>query len=114
MAFNLTGVEPRIKVAVAGSTSPLSRHYINRIGWDETALVRMAPIAPQNFASVIESTPFLMLNGKNDPNGTLEGVQALYELIGSPTKELVIFDGGHALPADHMPKVVEWFHQYLK
>jgi fermentation-respiration switch protein FrsA (DUF1100 family) len=113
MAFNLIGVDPRISVAVAASTSPLSRHYINRIGWDETALVRMAPIAPQNFAPAIKSAPFLMLNGKNDPNGTLEGVQALYELIGSPTKESVIFDGGHALPADYMPKVVEWFRQYL-
>jgi dienelactone hydrolase len=114
MAFSLTGVDARIKAAVIGSTSPISRHYINLIGWDETALVRMAPIAPQTFAPAIKSTPFLMLNGKTDRFGTLEGVQALYELVGSPTKELVIFDSGHALPADHRPKVVEWFRQYLK
>jgi len=114
MAFNLVGVEPRIKAAVTGVTLPISRYYINRIGWDETMLVRMAPIAPQNFAPAIKSTPFLMLNGKTDPWGTLEEVRALYELIGSPAKELVIFDSGHALPADHMPKVVEWFRRYLK
>jgi dienelactone hydrolase len=114
MAYNLAAVEPRIKAAVIGGTAPLSRHYISLIGWDETALVRMMPIAPQTFAPAIQSTPILVLNGRNDPYGTLEGVQALYELIGSPAKELVIFDSGHALPADHRPKVVEWFSQYLK
>ena len=96
------------------STLPLSRYYINRIGWDETALVRMTPIAPQTFAPAIKNTPFLMLNGRDDTYGILEEVQALYGLVGSPTKELVIFDSGHALPADHMPKAVEWFRQYLK
>lgn len=114
MAYSLAGVDPRIKVAVIGSTAPLSPHYMSRIGWDEAALARMTPIAPQTFAPAIKSIPFLMLNGKNDPYGTVEGVQALYELLGSPTKELVLYDSGHGLPADHIPKVVEWFTRHLK
>jgi dienelactone hydrolase len=111
--YCLAGVDPRIKVAVIASTAPLSHHYLNRIGWDETALVQMTPIAPQTFAPAIKSTCFLMLNGRDDPYGTVEGVQALYELLGSPTKELMFFDSGHMLPPDHIPKVVEWFTRYL-
>lgn len=114
MAFNLLGVDPRIKAAVTGVTLPISRYYISLIGWDETALAQMAPMAPQNFAPAIKSTPFLMLNGKTDPFGSLKEVQALYELIASPTKALMVFDSGHALPEDHMPKVAGWFRQYLK
>jgi dienelactone hydrolase len=114
MAYCLAGVDPRIEVAVIGSTAPLSRHYLNRIGWDETALVQMIPIAPQTFAPAIENTSFLMLNGRDDPYGTVEGAQALYELLGSPTKELVLFDSGHSLPSDHIPKVVDWFSRHLK
>ena len=114
MAFNLIGVEHRIKTTVTCATLPITPHYINRIGWDETMLAQMMPIAPQNFAPATKSTPFLMLNGKADSWGILEEVQALYGLIGSSTKELVLFDSGHDLPADHMPQVVEWFRQYLK
>jgi hypothetical protein len=40
------------------------------------------------------------------------GLCSSYELIGSPTKELVIFDGGRVQPAVHKPNVVEWFSQY--
>jgi dienelactone hydrolase len=113
MGYCLAGVDPRIKVAVIASTAPLSRHYLNRIGWDKSALVQMTPIAPQTFAPAIKNTSFLMLNGKDDPYATGEGVQALYELVSSPTKELMFFESGHLLPADHIPKVVEWFTRYL-
>jgi dienelactone hydrolase len=113
MGYCLAGVDPRIKVAVIASTAPLSRHYLNRIGWDEAALVQLMPIAPQTFAPAIKSTCFLMLNGKDDPLATVEGVQALYELVSSPTKELMFFDSGHMLPADHIPKVIEWFTRHL-
>jgi len=114
MGYCLAGVDPRIRAAVIASTAPLSRHYLNRIGWDETALVQMIPIAPQTFAPTIKNTSFLMLNGRDDPYGTVDGVQALYELLGSPTKELVLFDSGHSLPSDHIPKVVDWFSRHLK
>jgi dipeptidyl aminopeptidase/acylaminoacyl peptidase len=114
MAYNLTGVDSRIRAAVITATAPLTRHYINVIGWDETALVRMTPIAPQTFAAAIRSSAVLVLHGRDDPYSTIEGVQALYESIASPAKELVIFEGGHRLPNDHQTKVVEWFGKYLK
>lgn len=43
MGYCLAGVDPRIREVVIGSTAPLSRHYLKRIGWDETALVQMTP-----------------------------------------------------------------------
>jgi len=55
-----------------------------------------------------------MLTGNADPYSTPEGVRALYDAIGAPTKELVMFESWHALPAQHGPKVVEWFLQHLK
>jgi dipeptidyl aminopeptidase/acylaminoacyl peptidase len=113
MAYDLTGVDSRIKATVIGSTAPLTRHYLNVIGWDEIALARMMPIAPQTFAPAIKNVPFLMLHGKDDAYGTLEGARALYELVSSPTKELVLFDSGHVLPAAHISLVVEWFRRHL-
>jgi fermentation-respiration switch protein FrsA (DUF1100 family) len=113
MAYNLAGVDPRHKVAVIASTAPLSLHFMNRIGWDETALVTMTPIASQTFAPAINNAPLLMLNGRNDPFGTVEDVRALYELIGSPFIELVLYDSGHIVPADHIPKAVDWFTRHL-
>ncbi len=114
MTFTLAGVDPRITVAVTCATLPVSDFYMNRIGLDETATIRMAPVAPQNFAPAIKHTSFLMLNGKTDPWGNLDEVRSLYELVGSPSKELVLFEGGHGPLVDYIPKAVEWFRQYLR
>jgi dienelactone hydrolase len=114
VVFPLAGVESRIKAAVTAVTSPLSRFYLNQRGWDENALLNLAPIAPQVFAPMIKNTPFLMLNGKMDTWGILDEVAELFEAISSPTKELAIFDCGHNLPDDHMAMVVEWFIKHLK
>ena len=113
MTFNLAGLEPRLKAAVTASTVPLSRHYMQRIGWDETALQRMSPIAPQTFAPEIKSASFLMLNGIADPYSTPELLQELYAAIACPDKELVLFDSGHALPEEHRRNTVEWFQKYI-
>lgn len=113
MTFNLAGLEPRIKAAVTASTVPLSRHYIQRIEWEETALLRLSPIAPQTFAPEIRSAPFLMLNGIADPYSTPELLQELYAAIACPDKELVLFDSGHALPEEHRHNAVEWFQKYI-
>jgi dienelactone hydrolase len=114
ITFILTGVDPRITVAVTCATLPVSDFYMNRIGLDKTATIRMAPVAPQNFAPAIKQTSFLMLNGKTDHWGTLEEVRSLYELIASPSKELVLFESGHVLSVDYIPKAIKWFVQYFK
>ena len=56
----------------------------------------------------------IVLNGKTDPWGNLDEVQSLYELVGSPSKELVLFEGGHGPLVDYIPRAVEWFRQYLR
>lgn len=73
----------------------------------------LAPIAPQSLAPAIKDTAFLMLNGKDDPWGTVEEVQALYKLVGSLTKELVFYDSGHRLPSDFVDRALGWFRQHL-
>ncbi|EME78072.1 uncharacterized protein MYCFIDRAFT_63872 [Pseudocercospora fijiensis CIRAD86] len=41
-------------------------------------------------------TPVLLLAGKEDPSTPLEGVQNIHERLGSPRKELKVYDGvGH-------------------
>lgn len=114
VVFNLVGVDPRIKAAATVVTLPLSLYYINRIGWDQNALLRMAPIAPQTFAPRINNPPFLMLNGLQDPWAETEDVQELFALIGSPIKERVLLDCGHHIPFDHVSWVVDWFTKHLK
>lgn len=113
IAFILAAVDPRITVAVSCATSPITRFYMDRIGFDHNAAIRMVPVAPQTFAPAIKHTSFLMLNGKADPWGNLDEVQALYELVGSPSKELVLFEGGHGPLVDYIPKAVEWFSERL-
>jgi fermentation-respiration switch protein FrsA (DUF1100 family) len=114
VAFILTAVDSRIAVAVACATLPISDFYMDRIGFDPVGTIRMAPVAPQTFAPAIKHAPFLMLNGKTDPWGKLEQVQSLYELVGSPVKELVLFEGGHGPLSDYVPRATEWFRQHLK
>ncbi len=114
VTFILAGIDPRIKVAIACATCPMSDFYIDRLGWDATVKERLAPVAPRNFAPAINHTAFLMLNGKNDPYGTVEEIRSLHGLVGSPSKELMFFDSGHRLPTEFVPKAVDWFRQYLK
>lgn len=114
VTYIVTAVDPRIKVAIACGTCPMSDYYIDGLGWDKTAKERLAPVAPRNFAPAIIHTAFLILNGKDDPYGTVEEIRSLHGLVGSPLKELVFFDSGHTLPTEFVSKAVEWFHQHLK
>ena len=101
MTFFLTGVEPRVKVAVAKATPNIRRKY--------------SANSPYNFASAIKSQPFLMLMGKSDPNsGGSYATQQLYNLVSSPTKNLILYDSGHMLPDEWKEEAVNWIKKYLK
>jgi dienelactone hydrolase len=100
MTFQLTGVEPRIRVSVACVTPTSKRQY--------------SASTPHYFAQGIDSRPFLMLMGRKDSYYTIDEAQQLFELVDSPTKELVFYDSGHILPDDFATKAVEWFLQHLK
>jgi len=97
--FVLTGVEPRIKVAVAVA-APADRSQ-----W--------SLIAPQNFLRGIGERPILTIMGRTDELCPLGHAQALQAMIESPTKDQVLFDAGHRLPADYVPHAVNWLRKYL-
>ena len=103
MTFALSGMDPRIKAAVAGVTPirPMK----------ETIAI---PIAPMTFAPAIANTPILMLMGRTDSFYSEQDAQQLLALIKSPRKELQFYDSGHRLPPEYAARGVEWLKTYLK
>lgn len=97
--FLLTGVEPRIKVAVAVAT-PAERS-------------KWSLVAPQNFLGGIADRPILTIIGRNDELCPLAHAQSLQRLIESPIKDQILFDAGHKLPVDYVPHAVGWLQKHL-
>jgi dienelactone hydrolase len=97
--FLLTGVEPRIKAAVA-IAAPAEKS-------------KWSLVAPQNFVRGIGQRPFLTIIGRADELCPVEHAQALQLLIDSKTKEQVLFDAGHKLPVDYVPHAVGWMTRHL-
>jgi dienelactone hydrolase len=97
--FLLTGVEPRIKAAVAVS-APAEKS-------------KWSPVAPQNFIGGIGDRPFLTIIGRSDELCSLGHAQALQKLIPSKTKDQVLFDAGHKLPPEYVPHAIGWLQKYL-
>lgn len=101
MTFNLTAVDPRVKVSVACVTPILKEPY--------------SAMTVYNFAPHIINQPFLMLMGNTDErNYTREEAQQLHDFIPSATKELVIYESGHKLPGEWTKKATEWMEEHLK
>ncbi|MEX0977441.1 MAG: alpha/beta fold hydrolase [Pirellulales bacterium] len=97
--FLLTGVEPRIKAAVAVATPA------DKSKW--------SLVAPQNFVRGIGDRPWLTIMGRADEMCTVEHARQIQSLIGSKTKDQVFLDGGHKLPPDYVPHVVGWMQKHL-
>ena len=102
MTFALTGVDARVKVAVAASPPPFQRELVR------------AAVAPQNFAPAIAGRPFLLMAGTKDGDNMVAEATALNGMIASKTKELRFFDSGHMLPPAFIEVGVEWFKKYFK
>lgn len=101
MAFMLTAIEARITAAVACVTPIVSEPH--------------SAIAVHNHAPRITSQPFLMLMAADDGfNYTTESARVLHELIASPTKEIVFFDGGHDLPDEWRQRTMVWLDMHVK
>lgn len=97
--FLLTGVDPRIKAAVACAT-PADR----------------APnslIAPRHFARAIGKRPFLMIAGRNDEMCPPAEAELVFHIIDSPAAKLSFFEGSHRLRPDFVPQAVRWFKDHL-
>ena len=98
-AFLVTGVEPRIKVAVS-CCAPADR-------------LKWSPIAPQNFIAGIGDRPFLMIMGRTDTMCPVDHARALLALIPSSHKDLIFIEAGHKLPPDYVPRALEWLQKHL-
>lgn len=99
MTFFLTGTEPRVKVAVAKSTPNLQRKYSANSAY--------------NFASAIKTQPFLMLMGRSDKWNGVKGSRQMFDLVSSPTKELIFYDSGHHLPEEWKEEAINWIKKNL-
>ena len=97
--FLLTGVEPRVKVAVAVA-APAEKS-------------KWSLVAPQNFVRAIGQRPLRTIIGRTDEFCPLEHAQALQALLDAGTADQVLFDASHKLPADYVPRALEWFQRHL-
>ncbi|MFC1539579.1 alpha/beta hydrolase family protein [Candidatus Latescibacterota bacterium] len=99
MTFMLTAIEPRVQVSVATVAPPSFSTY-----W--------GPSNAYNFATHI-TCPFLMINGRKDESYTIDSSEQLYDLIKSPTKNIIWYNSGHNLPIEHVEDAVNWFKEHL-
>jgi len=101
MVFNLSAVDPRVKVSIAAVT-PILKESNSALG-------------THNFAPYVMNQPFLMLVGNTDNrNYSINEAQKLQDLISSNTKELVFYESGHRLPSDWTERTMKWLDKYLR
>lgn len=101
--FAFMALDERVKTAVACVT--VLRH--EKLGRDDVW-------APRNFARALGDRPLLMLMGRTDYAYTPQQAERVFGLIPGSTKELVWYESGHRLPAEYVPKAVEWLREGLK
>mgnify|MGYP002623251731 CR=1 FL=1 len=97
--FLLTGVDPRIKVAVACVT-PAER--------DKYSLV-----APQNQTYGIGNRPLLMIMGRSDTMCPVDHAEQLRAMLPAETSKLIFIDAGHKLTPDYVSHAVRWVTERL-
>lgn len=97
--FLLTGVDARIKAAVACAVpadhSPASL------------------IAPRHFAQAIGSRPLLLVAGRHDEMCPPDEAERVFHAIGGSQSKLEFFDGTHKLRHDFVPAAVRWLKDHL-
>lgn len=99
IAFILTGLDERIKTAVTGVAVVYGKQY--------------SIVNAKNFTTRITNRPFLMLMGDSDGYYTPETATKLFNTIGGDANKLIIFKGGHKIPASYVPIIVGWFETAL-
>lgn len=57
--------------------------------------------------------PFLLLHGNEDIYTPVDQVQALYDAVGSSTKDVEIYDTGHRLPPEYADRAGDWFEDHF-
>ena len=97
--FPLSACEPRVKVSVAPALP--------------TEIPLYDPVSPWNFVAGI-SQPFLIQAGLQDEATPRKSGEQLLQLIASPQKQLLWYDGDHSLPVAYVPDAVAWFRNHLR
>jgi dienelactone hydrolase len=97
--FLLTGVDPRIKAAVACATP--------------ADLAADSIIAPRRFAPAIGPRPFLMVVGRHDEMCKPEEAERVIHAIGGSNAKLSFYDGTHKISAAFVPEAVAWLKKNL-
>ncbi len=98
-AFLLTGVDPRVKAAVAVA-APAERS-------------KWTIVAPQNFVDGIGKRPLLSIYGRQDAMCPVPFAEALHASLESEPKQQIFFDAEHRLPADYVPHAAAWLKKHL-
>ena len=99
VTFVLTGLDKRVKTAVAGVAVVYGNQY--------------SAVNAYNFTPRITNKPFLMLMGDKDGYYTPETATQLFNSIGGNNNQLIIFEGGHKIQPTQIPTIVEWFVKNL-
>lgn len=97
--FQLTGVEPRVKVSVAVCT-PADKS-------------KFSSIAPQNFTRNLGDRPFLMIMGDTDEMCSPALARQVYSMLETTKKDLIFIEGGHKLPPNWVPHAIDWIRKHL-
>lgn len=101
MAFHLSAIDSRVKVAVASVTPILKEPS--------------SALAVYNFAPYIDKQAFLMLMGEDDTrNYSQPEARQLYDLIESKKKDIRFFKSGHKLPEEWTTNAFKWVSGHLK
>jgi len=99
LTFMLTGVDDRVRVAVACVAPAAGDKYL--------------PYASQNFTWGIGKRPLLMVMGRSDSMCAVEHAEQLRAMLPQETSQLLFFDSGHKLPLDYVPHAVKWMTERL-
>ena len=103
-SFILTAVDERLKVTVAAAPPTLALN-----GW----VSKFYATTPEQYAPYIESTPLLMLIGRQDEMYSEQNSQQLFDLLASTNKNAVWYESGHSLPAEWTTEAADWIEKHL-
>lgn len=68
--------------------------------------------APQSNISNLADVPVFIAEGEHDPAYNKDGVEWFYNSLPGEHKKLVVYDGGHSLPAEYTDDFVNWIMDY--
>ncbi len=99
VTFILTALDERIKTAATGVAVVYGNEY--------------SLVNAYNFTPRIKTKPVLMIMGDIDRYYTPQTAKQLFSSIGGGQNHLIIFEGGHKVPASYISTIADWFEKDL-